>query len=101
MAPESTQAQKFSLVALTALRRRLDDRGRHCFVAVHICLRHPAARSDHRLGHRGRRNVHAGPSQARAERKPDLDAGVYAYARAGSGDYPGLAFVTSLPHAAR
>src|SRR5499427_2652951 len=28
--------------------------------------------------------------QALAERKPDLDAGVYAYARAGFGDYPGF-----------
>ena len=28
--------------------------------------------------------------QALAERKPDLDAGVYAYAKAGFGDYPGL-----------
>jgi arginine:ornithine antiporter / lysine permease len=25
-----------------------------------------------------------------AERKPDLDAGVYAYAKAGCGDYPGF-----------
>lgn len=28
--------------------------------------------------------------QALAERKPDLDAGVYAYAKAGFGDYPGF-----------
>lgn len=28
--------------------------------------------------------------QSLAERKPDLDAGVYAYARAGFGDYPGF-----------
>lgn len=28
--------------------------------------------------------------QALAERKPDMDAGVYAYARAGFGDYPGF-----------
>ena len=28
--------------------------------------------------------------QALANRKPDLDAGVYAYARAGFGDYPGF-----------
>ena len=28
--------------------------------------------------------------QALAERKPDIDAGVYAYARAGFGDYPGF-----------
>jgi arginine:ornithine antiporter/lysine permease len=28
--------------------------------------------------------------QALAERKPDLDAGVYAYAKAGYGDYPGF-----------
>jgi arginine:ornithine antiporter/lysine permease len=28
--------------------------------------------------------------QAMAERKPDLDAGVYAYAKAGFGDYPGF-----------
>jgi arginine:ornithine antiporter / lysine permease len=28
--------------------------------------------------------------QALAQRKPDLDAGVYAYARAGFGDYPGF-----------
>ena len=28
--------------------------------------------------------------QALAERKPDLDAGVFAYARAGFGDYPGF-----------
>jgi arginine:ornithine antiporter/lysine permease len=34
--------------------------------------------------------------QALAERKPDLDAGVDAYSRAGFGDYPGFlsAFVT-------
>jgi len=40
--------------------------------------------------------------QARAERNPDLDAGIYAYARAGFGDYPGFlsAFVTALSHAA-
>ncbi len=28
--------------------------------------------------------------QSLAERKPDMDAGVYAYARAGFGDYPGF-----------
>src|SRR5215472_12751583 len=28
--------------------------------------------------------------QSLAERKPDLDAGIYAYARAGFGDYPGF-----------
>ena len=28
--------------------------------------------------------------QALAERKPDIDAGVFAYARSGFGDYPGL-----------
>ena len=28
--------------------------------------------------------------QSLAERKPDLDAGVFAYAKAGFGDYPGL-----------
>jgi arginine:ornithine antiporter / lysine permease len=28
--------------------------------------------------------------QSLAERKPDLDAGVYAYAKAGFGDYPGF-----------
>ena len=28
--------------------------------------------------------------QALAERKPDMDAGVYAYAKAGFGDYPGF-----------
>src|SRR5215475_9099843 len=28
--------------------------------------------------------------QALAERKPNLDAGVYAYAKAGFGDYPGF-----------
>src|ERR1700753_765976 len=28
--------------------------------------------------------------QALAERKPDLDAGVFAYAKAGFGDYPGF-----------
>jgi len=37
--------------------------------------------------------------QILGERKPDLDAGVYAYAQAG--DYPGFlsAFVTALSHA--
>lgn len=34
--------------------------------------------------------------QALAERKPDLDAGVYAYARAGFGDYPGFLCVRLL-----
>jgi arginine:ornithine antiporter/lysine permease len=40
--------------------------------------------------------------QALAERKPDLDAGVYAYARAGFCDYPGYlkAFVNTPPRAA-
>ena len=28
--------------------------------------------------------------QALAERKPDLDAGIFAYAKAGFGDYPGF-----------
>ena len=28
--------------------------------------------------------------QSLAERKPDLDAGVFAYAKAGFGDYPGF-----------
>jgi amino acid transporter len=34
--------------------------------------------------------------QSLAERKPDLDAGVYAYAKAGFGDYPG--FLSALGH---
>jgi len=40
--------------------------------------------------------------QSLAERKPDLDAGVYAYARVYFGDYPGslAAFVTALSHSA-
>jgi hypothetical protein len=37
--------------------------------------------------------------QALAERKPDLDAGAYAYAKAGFGDYSGF-FVSAHPLAA-
>jgi arginine:ornithine antiporter/lysine permease len=39
--------------------------------------------------HRSGRHVHLG-SGILAERKPDIDAGVYAYAKAGFGDYPGF-----------
>ena len=39
--------------------------------------------------------------QSLAERKPDLDAGVYAYAKAGFGDFPGFLAVLGGIHLRR
>ena len=38
--------------------------------------------------------------QTLSRRKPDLDAGIYAYAKAGFGDYPGFASAVGFGSAA-
>ena len=64
--------------------------GAGIFAAAHLRQRHRAARCGDRVAHR-RTGMYmlARVFQALAERKPDLDAGVFAYAKAGFGDYPG------------
>ena len=43
------------------------------------------------MGDRGHRHVYAGALfQSLAERRPDIDSGVFAYAKAGFGDYVGF-----------
>ena len=49
-----------------------------------------SARSSRGASRRAACTCSPGYSQGLAERKPDLDAGVYAYAKAGFGDYPGF-----------
>jgi len=98
MAPESTQAQKFSLFALTAMVvGSMVGAGIFSLPCTFTSATQPLgaiiARGIAGVGMYTLARVRHG-----AERKPDLDAGVYAYARAGFGDYPG--FPVGLRHLA-
>ena len=72
---------------------RLDGRGGHLVAAASLWHRYGRFWRDHRMADRSWRHVYLG-APALAERKPDLDAGVYAYAKAGLGDY--LGFLSAL-----
>ena len=70
---------------------RLDGRGGHLVAAASLWHRYGRFWRDHRVADRSWRHVYLGQrAPALAERKPDLDAGVYAYAKAGLGDYLGF-----------
>ena len=71
--------------------RRLDGRVGRLPAAAPVRHRDRRARRDHRVDHRGHRHADAGVRvPAPRDRKPDLDAGIFAYAKAGFGDYVGF-----------